>query len=159
MLSEFSKDILTMLVAAAPVSELRGALPLAIFAWDIAPLKAYFLSILGNFLPVIPFFLFLRFFLYKLSSKFNFVKKTSEWILERTREKHKDKFKNAKAIALMIFVAIPLPLTGAWSGVIAAFVFGLPFWRSVLAIGAGIVIAGIIVLVSIGAFQASIIRL
>lgn len=141
-----SNELLTILIAASPILEIRGAIPSAVFLWDFSILKAFLLSIFGNFLPIIPFFLFLQYFSEWLSHRFYFFNRFFNWLFSRTRKLHNHHFEIWKELALMIFVAVPLPLTGAWSGVVAAFVFGVPFWKAVLMIGAGILISGLIVL-------------
>jgi uncharacterized membrane protein len=140
------KEFLTILIAASPISELRGAIPTAIFIWDFAPLKAFLLSVFGNFLPVIPLLLFWKYLSGWLSHRIYFFNRFFSWLFERTQKKYNHHFEFWKELALIIFVAIPLPFTGAWSGTIAAFVFGIPFWRAVLDISLGIIIAGLIVL-------------
>jgi len=76
------------------------------------------------------------------------------WLFERTRKKHSKKFEYWGALALISFVAIPLPMTGVWSGAVAAFVFGVPYKKSVLMISIGAVIAGLIVsLVTLGVLK------
>ncbi|MDP3014952.1 MAG: small multi-drug export protein [bacterium] len=140
------KEILTILIAASPVSELRGAIPAAIFFWDFPALKAFLLSVFGNFLPVIPLLLFLKYLTGWLSHRVYFLNRFFSWLFERTRKQHNHHFEVWKELALIIFVAIPLPLTGAWGGTVAAFVFGIPLHRAILDIGLGILISGLIVL-------------
>ena len=67
------------------------------------------------------------------------------WLFERTRHNHSESFEKYGTLALIIFVAIPLPATGAWSGCAAAFVFGIQFRHAFPAILAGVMIAGLIV--------------
>lgn len=140
------KEILTILIAASPVSELRGAIPIAIFLWDFSASKVYLLSVFGNFLPVMPLLFFWKYLANWLSHRIYFFNKFFTWLFERTRNRHSKHFKIWKELALIAFVAIPLPITGAWTGTIAAFVFGIPFWRAVLDIVLGILISGLIVL-------------
>ena len=140
------KELITILIAASPISELRGAIPAAIFLWKFSALKAFSLSILGNFLPVIPLLFFWRYFSGWLMRRFYFFNRFFTWLFERTRKKHSRHFELWEEIALWIFVAIPLPLTGAWTGTVAAFIFGIPFWKSVLMIALGIITASLIVL-------------
>ena len=143
-------EISTILIAASPISELRGAIPAAIFLWKFRALKAFSLSILGNFLPVIPLLFFWHYFSEWLMRRFYFFNRFFTWLFERTRKKHSHHFEAWEEIALLIFVAIPFPLTGAWTGTVAAFVFGIPFWKSVLMISLGIITAGLIMLLLAG---------
>ncbi|MBI2446802.1 MAG: small multi-drug export protein [Parcubacteria group bacterium] len=138
-------EIITFIVAALPLSELRGAIPLAILKFGFSPLKALLISFLGNILLVLPLLFGLEKISGYLSHKFYWFNKFFNWLFERTRRKHGDHFHYWGDLALLVFVAIPLPLTGAYSGAVASFVFGIPkkhaFWSIVL----GVLIAGIIV--------------
>ena len=69
------------------------------------------------------------------------------WLFERTRKKTKDKIEKYGDLALIIFVAIPLPNTGAWTGTLAAWLFGIPTNRALINIFYGVLIAGVIVTV------------
>lgn len=149
------EEILTILTAAAPISEIRGAIPLAIGVFGFAPLKAYLLSIVGNLLPAIPLLAILYYASDFLMHRVYFINRFLTWLFDYTRERHAAHFEKHHhhhwrdwllTLALFVFVAIPFPLTGAWSGAVAAFVFGIPFWRSVLAISLGVAVAGAIVL-------------
>lgn len=140
------KEILTILIAASPISELRGAIPIAVFLWNFSVGKAYLLSVFGNFLPVIPLLFFWKYLAEWLSHRIYFLNRFFTWLFEMTRRRHNHHFEIWRELALIVFVAIPLPFTGAWSGTIAAFVFGIPFRRAILDIGLGILISGLIVL-------------
>ena len=140
-----TNEIITFLIAALPLSELRGAIPLAVLKFDFSPAKALFISFLGNILPVLPLLIVLDKVSEYLSHKFYWFNRFFSWLFERTRVKHENHFRYFGDLALFIFVAIPLPLTGAYSGAVAAFVFGISkkhaFWSIVL----GVLAAGIIV--------------
>ena len=150
------EKILTVIVAALPVAELRGAIPLAIFRWGISPFEAYILAVVGNFLPVIPLLWFWEHAAHRVMAWHPFFHRTFHWVFERTHRKHGKKFEVAKELALFVFVAIPLPLTGAWTGTVVAYLFGIPFWKAALSIGLGIVVAGILVGVGVGLFAVAI---
>lgn len=140
-----TNEIITFLVAALPLSELRGAIPLAILKFGFNPYKAFFISVLGNLLPVLPLLIGLQKVSEYLSHKFYWLKKFFSWLFERTRARHGNHFHYWGDVALFIFIAIPLPLTGVYSGLVAAFVFGIPkkhaFWSAFF----GILAAGLIV--------------
>ncbi|MEK7599326.1 MAG: small multi-drug export protein [Patescibacteria group bacterium] len=144
----FQREILTILSGAAPISEVRGAIPLGMFFFGFYPLKAYSLAVLGNALPVLPILFFLDRFSVFMMKRFYFFNRFFTWLFDYTRRRHGDHFHYWKwaPLALFVFVAIPLPLTGAWSGALAAFIFGISFWRAALAIFLGILVAGAIVL-------------
>jgi uncharacterized membrane protein len=139
-LSEFLKVFFT---AAAPISELRGAIPLAILEFEISWPIAFVVAIAGNLLPV-PFLLLFLDPLAKFFSKVKLFERIISWIFERSRRRGRI-IERYESIGLIIFVAIPFPLTGAWTGAIVAFLLGLPFWRAFIAITIGVLIAGAIV--------------
>ncbi len=137
----------TIIVAALPISEVRGAIPLGIGVFDFSPIEAYLLSVFGNLLPIIPLLLFLgpiSDYLRRFSPGDRFF----TWLFARTRRKYIQEHENFGLTALAIFVAIPLPLTGAWTGCVVAFLLGFKFWPSFFAIAAGVLVAGAIVTVA-----------
>ena len=138
-------EIITFIVAALPLSELRGAIPLAVLKFGFSPAKALLVGILGNILPVLPLLIGLEKVSNYLSHRFYWFNRFFGWLFTKTREKHKDHFHYCGDLALFIFVAIPLPLTGAYSGAVAAFVFGLPIKHSFWSIVWGVIVAGIVV--------------
>lgn len=134
----------TIIIAAIPIAELRGAIPVAILTYGMAPASAYFLAVLGNMLPVIPLLLFLD----PVSTylrRFKPFDMFFSWLFDRTRRNHTESFEKYGTMALTLFVAVPLPVTGAWTGCAAAFVFGIKFRHAFPAILVGVMIAGLIV--------------
>lgn len=145
------EELKTIFIAMSPVVELRGAIPVALFQYHLSPWSAFFFSVLGNMIPTFFLLLCLEKVSAFFSSKSFLFEKTINWFFERTRKKHSNKFNRSKELALMLFVAVPLPLTGAWTGSVCAFLFDIPFPRSLLMIFGGVIIAGIIVsLISLG---------
>ena len=144
-------EIKTLLTAMAPIGELRVALPIALLSYKISIVPAYILSVIGNMIPVFLLLLFWKYFveiLMKYSKTFN---KFFNWLFERTRKKFEGKYKKWGKLALIIFVAIPLPITGAWTGSVAAWLFNFKYWESIGLIFLGVCISGIIVtLISLG---------
>ena len=147
-------EIMTLILGAMPISEVRGAIPMAMLVFGFSAMKAFALGVLGNILPIIPTLFFLEKFSEYLMYKWYWFNRLMSWLFERTQRKHMDHFHQWQWswVALFIFVAIPLPMTGAWSGIIAAHVLGIPFWRSVLAIALGVAVAGgvVTILTSLG---------
>lgn len=137
--------ITTILIAMAPISELRGAIPFGV-ASGIDPVFVYLLAVVGNFFPVMPLLLFLRYGSDFARKKSVLISKILDWVFARTRRKHGEKFETFGFWALLIFVAVPLPLTGAWTGAVIAYLIDMPFKKAVFAILGGIVISGAIVL-------------
>jgi len=135
--------LVTFLLAMTPVGELRVALPWAMTLGNLSWVQSFFWSIAGNFLIAIP----LRLFLEPVS---NFLMRSStgerffHWLFIRTRRKGK-LIETFEFLGLMIFVGIPLPVTGAWTGCVAAFLFGLSYRKSFLAILAGLFMSATIV--------------
>lgn len=146
-------EIKTILIAAAPIIELRGSIPIAIEVYKLSALSALFFSVLGDLVPTFFFLLLLEPFYRYLSGRFLFFEKFFNWLFQRTRKKHERKFERWKKFALALIVAIPLPFTGAWTGAICAFLFGIPFRQAFPLIALGVLIAGTIVtLASLGVF-------
>ncbi len=136
------KETIVILVGSLPVSELRGAIPLALsFGMPVA--KAFWLSVLGNLIPIMPFLFLLEPVSNKLR-RFKVWSKFFDWLFERTRKKALT-IQKYEALGLAIFVAIPLPMTGAWTGAIAASLFKIRFRYAALALVAGVLCAGLIV--------------
>lgn len=136
------KELIVVIVGFLPISELRGAIPLGL-SFGFPLWKTFYLSVLGNMLPIVP----LLFLLEPVSNKlrrFKIWSRFFDWLFERTRKKA-DTVQKYEALGLAIFVAIPLPMTGAWSGVIAASLFKVQFRYALLAIALGVILAGLIV--------------
>lgn len=145
-----SQELITLLTAATPISELRGAIPLA-FAFDFSPFKAYLLAIIGNGIVIVPLLLFLRYGSGWAMQRFGWCNRVLQWVFDRTRRRHGEKFAGMGLVALAVFVAVPLPMTGAWTAAIIAFLVDLPLWRAATAILIGVLTAGLIVLsISLG---------
>lgn len=140
----------TFLVAASPVVELRGAIPLALGVYGLPLWQAFFLSVAGSMVPVL-FLPLVGMVSDALSSRSPLLRRFFTWIFSRTRSKHAKSFEVFRDFALVVFVAIPLPLTGAWTATLVAFVFGIPFSRAFPLILLGVIIAAVIVsLITLG---------
>ncbi|MDP2943734.1 MAG: small multi-drug export protein [Candidatus Omnitrophota bacterium] len=141
-LFKLPKEISVIVVGMLPIFELRGALPLG-FYLGLPLAKNFTLSVLGNMLPVIPLMLLLN----PVSERLRRIplwKRFFDWLFERTKKKA-DVIQKYEALGLAIFVAIPLPMTGAWSGAIAASLFKIRFRYAFPAIFLGVVGAAVIV--------------
>jgi len=138
--------IKTFLLAMTPIGELRVALPIALTLYNMNWVWAFFISVLGNLVPIVFLLLFLEPVSRWLSDNFRFFQRFFNWLFERTRRKSSPGIEKYGEIALISFVAIPLPLTGAWTGTIIAFLFDIPFKKAFSLISLGVVIAGAIVL-------------
>jgi uncharacterized membrane protein len=148
-MQQVSPRIVTIVLAALPISELRGAIPYAIAVGGMSWQEAYILAVIGNFIPVLPILLLLEsvsgyLMRYRIFNRF------FTWLFERTRRKGK-LVERLEAVGLVLFVAVPLPVTGAWTGCVAAFIFKIPLKLAVPAVLLGIMIAGTVVtLASLG---------
>lgn len=134
-----------------PVAELRVGLPMALGLYNLSLAQALFFSILGNIIPVFFILWFSEDVVNFLRGKNKFVNKFFDWLFERTRNRFNEKYKKYGALALILFVAIPLPITGAWTGSLASWLFGIERKKSLLFIFIGILISALIVsLASLG---------
>ncbi len=136
-------ELIVMLIAALPIAELRVAIPVGIHIFGMPWYWALFISIVGNMLPV-PILLLFFDSLARLVSLVKPGKKLVDWVFVRTR-RHEKTIQKYEWLGLAIFVGIPLPLTGAWSGSILAFIMGMKFLPSLFSIFCGVLIAGVIV--------------
>lgn len=157
----FKKYLLVFLVSMVPLIELRGAVPIGLSTWMGDPLPIlplYIVCILGNMLPVPIIFFFARKVLVWGADK-KFIGKFFKFCLEKGEKggkKLQEKAGRGLYWALFLFVGIPLPGTGAWTGTLAASLLDMDFKKSVIAIMAGIVLAGIIMgLAAAGVFGAA----
>lgn len=137
--------IQTFLLAMTPVGELRVAIPVAITVYKLNWLLVYVVAVIGNLVPVVFLLLFLDPVSNWLSKRSKFFDKFFNWLFKRTCRRVGERVKKYGPWALMLFVAIPLPITGAWTGSLIAYLFKMPFKKAFGAITAGVVIAGVIV--------------
>ena len=156
----FKKYLVTFLVSMVPLIELRGAVPIGLsnlFGEAIPIIPLYIICILGNMLPVPIIFFFARKVLEWGKDK-KIIGKFFTFCLEKGEKggkKLQEKAGKGLYVALFLFVGIPLPGTGAWTGTLAASFLDMDFKKSTIAIMAGVVLAGIIMgLASAGAFSA-----
>ena len=137
------KELVVVFIATLPVLELRGAIPVAINMFGMPWYQALPLALIGNLLPVPIIILFLE-AITRWLSKGEFFRRMLDWLFERTRRRGRivEKYKR---IGLAVFVAIPLPVTGAWTGSLVASLLGMKFNHAFLSILTGVFVAGLIV--------------
>lgn len=146
--------VAVLLIAMLPVFELRGAIPYAYSPlagqWGSAhPLLTWLLAVIGNFAPVLPILTLLG-PAEKHLRRFRRADRFLDWLFART-ERRSALVRRYQALGLILFVAIPAPMTGAWTGSVAAYLFKLPLRFAVPCIIIGICLAGVVVtLVSMG---------
>lgn len=142
----FIKYLIVFFVSMVPIVELRGAIPIA-ESMNLNIFAYYPIAIIGNMLPVPIIYLFARKIL-ELGKDKKFIGKFFTWCLEKGKkggEKLKATAGNSGIFwALLLFVGIPLPGTGAWTGTLAASLLDLDFKTSILAVSLGVILAGVI---------------
>lgn len=142
--SGFPPQLATFFLAMTPVGELRLALPIALMVYKLPLWEAMFWSIIGNMVPVLIILYFSDLFHIWIQKKSGYFSKKWINVLARSQAKFSGDFAKYGLIGLMIFIGIPLPGTGAFTGALAAFVFGIPFKKSWPYVFGGVVISAII---------------
>ena len=137
------KELITFIISMFPIVELRGAVPVGV-ALGIESWKLYIIAVLGNMLPI-PFVLWLARPIINFFLNSRLFKKLGQW-LHRKVEKNTDKIVKYGTWGLFIFVAIPLPGTGAWTGALVAALIDLRIKKAVPSILLGVMTAGVIML-------------
>ena len=138
--------LITFLISMVPLIELRGAIPVGMLKGGLPLIPTFIVAVIGNMLPVPFIFLFARRLLLGGSDKpvigrfFRFCLEKGE----RGGEKLKAKAGRGLFVALLLFVGIPLPGTGAWTGTLAASILNMDFKKSVAAVMLGVMLAGVI---------------
>ncbi|NLW22191.1 MAG: small multi-drug export protein [Tissierellia bacterium] len=143
LIEEVKREILVIVMAAMPISELRGAIPLGI-SLGLSPIHSTIISIIGN-MAIVPILLKI------LNPVMNYFEKTVlfskfiSWVKRRTLKKTRDTIRKYSVWGLFLFVAIPIPTTGAWTGCVAATLLKMDYKKALLVILSGVLVAGIIV--------------
>lgn len=135
--------IISAILSVLPISELRGAIPYAYFN-GVGISLSFIIGVLCNCMVAPIGFLFLN-TLHKYLDKWSFYNRIFERTVTKARSKVGEKVEKYGLWGLMVFVAVPLPITGAWTGVLGAWVLGLDKKKSILSICLGVLIAGIVV--------------
>ncbi len=141
------EEVVVAVIATLPIVELRGAIPVGNNflgmrdRWWIT----YLVAVAGNMLPV-PFILLLLGPLSRFFMRFAWGRRFFEWLFARTRRKTAE-IEKYETLGLAVFVAIPLPATGGWTGAMAAFLMGIGFRHAMWSILLGVLIAGVVITV------------
>lgn len=142
---KYGKELIVFFISILPILELRGGL-IAASLLNVSPLTGYIVSIIGNTLPVPFILLFINKILEWMGkSKIKWMNKLSKWLDKKAR-KHKDSIEKYGYLGLTLFVGIPLPGTGAWTGCLAASVLNMDKKKSFISIMLGIIMASIIMM-------------
>jgi len=143
-----------MICSMIPIIELRGAIPLGM-ALGMPWWQSYLFAVIGNMIPI-PFILLVvkQFIAWMQRSRVRLFNRFGNWLV-RKAEKNRGKIEKYSFFGVCLFVAIPLPVTGAWTGSLVASVIGMKPWKAFLSCLLGVMIAGVIVtLISYGALAA-----
>lgn len=142
----FVKYLITFIVSMTPIIELRGAIPIAV-GMHLSYLEAFLISFVGN---IIPIYFIIKYIgpIFDFLGRFKIFKKIIDWASNRAIKKieESDKLQNYTALGLFLFVAIPLPGTGAWVGSLIANFLHMPVKKAFWPIAVGVLTAGIIIL-------------
>jgi uncharacterized membrane protein len=135
--------VAVFVVAMLPVFELRGGIPVGYAMGMQSPVLIYLLAVAGNFVPVIPILTLLG-PAERILRRFKTMDRFFDWLFRRTVSRS-DLIRKYESLGLILFVALPLPMTGAWTGSVAAYLFKLPLRMAIPCIILGILIAGLVV--------------
>lgn len=142
--SNFGKEILVFVISMLPILELRGGI-LAAALLDMNPITSYIVCVIGNIL-VIPIALYLLEFIFKILRKFKFFDKIITKIEDKCLSK-REQLDKYGYLGLVLFVGIPIPGTGAWTGCFLASLLGMNKKKSFLAAMLGVILASIIMMI------------
>lgn len=140
--SGWPPELVILTISTLPIVELRGSVPVGINLLNMNWGRVFVLSVVGNMLPI-PFILLFLGPLSRWCMKCRPGRIFFEWLFARTRRKSAN-IEKYETLGLTIFVAIPLPATGGWTGAMAAFLMGMKFHHALLSILLGVLIAGVI---------------
>jgi uncharacterized membrane protein len=147
-------QLATVLLAMLPVTELRFSIPFALEVLNLSVFEAFIWSIIGDIIPAFLIIYFIGPISKFLRKHWKAADRFFDWLFSRTRRKFSKSYTAWGKFALMIFVAIPLPGTGVWSGSIAAWLFDLSKKESLCYIIMGAILSGVLVTaISLGFFK------
>ncbi|MFH1142444.1 MAG: small multi-drug export protein [Candidatus Uhrbacteria bacterium] len=141
----FPPDVATALISMTPFGELRAGIPIGIEVFDLRPLHALIVALIGNAIPALLVIFGLEAITQWCHRNVSWGERILQKIFERTEKKFQGKYAKYGAVALFVFTAIPFPLTGVWTASIAAVLFRINYRYSLPAILLGMLVAGIIV--------------
>ena len=145
LFENITSQLAVFFTAMTPIGEIRAAIPLGLGVYKLNLYSVFIIAVIGNLIPAVIIIYILEPLSKFLMRKFRPANRFFNWLFNRTRRKYSKKFEKYSGFALAVFVGIPLPMTGAWTGALIAFVFGIPPKKAILDILLGIIMAGIIV--------------
>ncbi len=134
------------LLSMAPISELRGAVPLGILVYHLNPFKVAVVAAVFNMMPAVGIILFFNWLMPYLERSFPHLKAFVDRFSKRSMQKHGEKVERYGLLTITAFVAVPFPLTGVWTASLLSVLFSLPKFKSIVAIGIGVIISASVVL-------------
>lgn len=150
----FIKYLFTVILGATPIIELRYAAIIAQYAFALSPLQAFVCGLIGNIIPVYFIVKYIR-PLFDFFGRWKPFKVIIDWASEKATKKiaESSKLQNFAALGLFLFVAVPIPTTGAWVGSLIANFLDMPPKKAVPPIILGIIVAGCITVAANGGIQ------
>lgn len=144
------KYLITMVIGMTPILEIRGAIPVGV-GMGLSYFEAFIAGFIGNIIPIYFIVKYIR-PLFDFFGRIKIFKKIIDWATERATKKieESEKLQNFTALGLFLFVAIPLPGTGAWVGSLIANFLNVPFKKAFIPLMLGVLTAGLIVLFATG---------
>ncbi len=145
-LAGWPPELAAVILSALPGTESDFVIPYAVHVWHLNPWSALFFSLLGNALPFLPLFFGLEHLRLAVAKHWPGLVRPLDRFINHAHQKIAKHYERYGVVALLIYVALPLPLTGIWSATIAAVMLKVPFKYAALGILSGMVLAGLIVL-------------
>ncbi len=144
------KYLITFIVSMTPIIELRGAIPIGV-SMGLSYAEAFIISLIGNLVPIYFIVKYIR-PLFDFFGRWKPFKVVIDWATNRATKKIEgsEKLQNFTALGLFLFVAVPLPGTGAWVGSLIANFLNLPMKKAFWPLAAGVLAAGVIILFATG---------
>ena len=145
------KYLITFFLGMCPIIEIRGAIPFGVTALGLSYIEAFILGFLGN---IVPIFFIVKYIgpIFEFFRRWKIFRVVIDWASNKATKKIEEssKLQNYTALGLFIFVAIPIPTTGAWVGSLVANFLHVPLKKAFPPLAAGVLVAGIIVLAATG---------
>lgn len=147
-------ELAVVLLSITPITEIRLSIPFAMQVYGFNPYQAMFWSVLGDIIPAVLLVYYLGPISRFLTKRSRLARRFFIWLFSKTRQKFPEDYSTLGKIALMLFVASPLPGAGAWSGAIAAWLFAMKKTEAIIFILLGVFIAALTITgLSLGLFS------
>ncbi len=146
LLSGIPEELQIMVLAMLPVTELRASIPIGILGFHMEPIHAYIWSVIGNLIPVFVILKFFPGFIEHAKKRYPKLNNVLEKYFQHLKKKYAKRYNKYGAGLLVLFVAIPLPGSGAWTASVVAVLFGIKHKYSIAAISLGVMFSGLILL-------------